>query len=57
MIDRSKRLEIEENDPRNVRASGRMRPATLEERTCIALESIADSLAKIAEEISKPKPD
>ena len=44
-------MEIEGNDPRNVRAVGRTRPQSLEERQCNALESIADSLAKIHEEM------
>jgi hypothetical protein len=44
-------MEIEGNDPRNVRAGGRTRPQSLEERQCNALESIADSLARIHEEM------
>ena len=46
-------MEIDPNDPRNVRASGRTRLRSIEERQTQALESIADSLAKIAEKISK----
>jgi len=44
-------MEIEGDDPRNVRAGGRTRPRSLEERQCEALEAIADSLAKIHEEM------
>ena len=44
-------MQIDENDPRNVRAAGRTRPTSLEERKIEALESIADSLARIVEEM------
>ena len=46
-------MEIDENDPRNVRAGGRTRPTSLEERQVEALESIAESLATIAGEIQR----
>ena len=47
-------MEIDQNDPRNVRASGRGRPSSLEERQIQALESIAESLTQIVELMSKP---
>jgi hypothetical protein len=50
-VDGSNGMEIEGNDPRNVRAGGRTRPQSLQERQCNALESIADSLARIYEEM------
>ena len=46
-------MEIEPNDPRNVRASGRTRPHSMEERQTQALESIAGSLATIAAQLGK----
>ena len=48
-------MEIDENDPRNLRAGGRTRPRSLEERQTEALESIAESLATIAWEIIQRK--
>lgn len=53
--DGEKRMEIDENDPRNLRAGGRTRPRSLEERQTEALESIAESLATIAGEIIERK--
>ena len=47
-------MEIEENDPRNVRAGGRTRPSSLEERQIEALESIAESFTQIVDLMSKP---
>ena len=46
-------MQIDENDPRNLRAGGRTRPRSLEERQIEALESIADSLATIAATIQR----
>lgn len=54
LIKGKERMEIEENDPRNMRAGGRTRPISLEERQIQALESIAESLTRIAELMSKP---
>ena len=50
---RKEHMQIDENDPRNVRAGGRARPRSIEERQTVALESIADSLATIATKIKR----
>ena len=44
-------MEIGENDPRNLRAGGRIRPKPLEERKVEAVESIADSLVRSVQDL------